>query len=86
MEATGLGAAQLAARLGGQRTHMYREEIPLPTTKLRKCIIDLVLVTDLAFELFQGDVNETRRWMMHQIRFSLESHRLKRVFLVRAMV
>jgi len=64
MEATGLGAAQLAARLGGQRTHMYREEIPLPTTKLRKCIIDLVLVTDLAFELFQGDVNETRRWMM----------------------
>ncbi len=64
MEATGLGAAQLATRLNRQRPHMYREEIPLPTTKLKKCIIDLVLVTDLAFELFRGDRNETRRWMM----------------------
>jgi hypothetical protein len=64
LEATGLGAAELATCLGRQRTHMYREEIPLPTTKLKKYIIDLVLVTDLAFELFQGNRDETRRWMM----------------------
>jgi hypothetical protein len=64
MDATGLGAAQLATSLGRQRTHMYREEIPLPTTKLKKCIIDLVIATDLAFELFQCNMDETCRWMM----------------------
>lgn len=64
MKATGLGAAQLATQLQQLRTHMYREEISIPSIKLRKCILDLVHATDLAFELFQSDFEETRRWMM----------------------
>ncbi len=63
MKATGLGAATLSTQLGQVRTHMYREEIPL-STRLKKCVLDLVQTTDLAFELFQGDLEETRRWMM----------------------
>ena len=64
MQATGLGAAKLATLTGSLRTHIYREEIPLPSSKLKKIILDLVQATDLACELFQNDLGETRRWMM----------------------
>lgn len=64
MDATGLGAAKLAADLGQLRTHMYREEIAIPSKRLRKCILNLVQATDLAFELFQSDFEETRKWVM----------------------
>jgi hypothetical protein len=61
-EATGLTGTQLAKVLKVQRPLLYRESLPLK--KLRTPIIQLVLATDLAFNLLANSIAETKRWLM----------------------
>ena len=61
-EVTGLTGTQLAKILKVQRPLLYREALPLK--KLRTPIIQLVLATDLVFELLENNITETKRWLM----------------------
>jgi hypothetical protein len=63
MNATGLGAAELAKFVQKSRPQLYREEIPL-SEKLRKRIVQLVMATDIVFELLDRNLEETKKWMM----------------------
>jgi hypothetical protein len=63
IRATGLGAAELSKYVQKQRPQLYREEIPL-SDALRKRIIQLVMATDIVFELLNKNLDETKSWMM----------------------
>lgn len=62
---TGLGASEMARLTGVSRPLFYRPEIPLkPGSRLMKSIISLVIMTDLAYELFGSNFEETKKWLM----------------------
>ena len=63
VEVTGLGSAEIARRLEKARPQVYREEISVDKN-LMKRIVELVMATDLVFDLFKQSIAETRKWMM----------------------
>ena len=63
-KATSLGASALETLTGIHRVTLYKKEVPLkPSAKLTKRIFDVVLATDLAYELFGENHEETRTWL-----------------------
>lgn len=62
---TGLSPSEGAKVTNVSRPQMYKTSIPLkPSTRLSERIIDLVTVTDIAYELFEKNADETTNWMM----------------------
>jgi hypothetical protein len=61
-QATGLTGTQLAKILKVPRPLLYRDTLPL--NKLREPIIQVVLATDLVFNLLENNLEETKRWLM----------------------
>ncbi|NJL24960.1 MAG: hypothetical protein HC902_07150 [Calothrix sp. SM1_5_4] len=65
LEVTKLGPAEAERATGGQRTAFYRSTIPLkPSNKLTKKVTELVVMTDLAYELMGNSIEETAKWLM----------------------
>jgi hypothetical protein len=65
MAITGLGQTELSKVTGKARPLLYEKELPLKiSSTFAKAIFSLVIVTDLAFELFGADENETKKWLM----------------------
>ncbi len=62
---TGLGKSELEKITGISRPQFYKKEILLkPSSKVLKRIVSVVIVADLAFELFGEDKKETSSWLM----------------------
>lgn len=62
---TGLKATEASALFGKSRTAMYKEYIPFkPSDEIKTKIIDLVMAGDIAFQLFDKNVEETGRWIV----------------------
>lgn len=65
LDLTGLKAIDAGAMLGKNRTSMYKEFIPFkPSDELKSKIIDLVMAGDIAYLLFNKNVDETARWIV----------------------
>lgn len=65
LDLTGLKAVEASAALGKSRTAMYKEYIPFkPSDELRAKVIDLVMAGDIAFLLFNKNIDETARWIV----------------------
>jgi len=65
LELTKLSNAQAEQYTGKPRQAFYKSAIPLkPSNKLTERIIALVTATDIAYELFSGNPQETANWMM----------------------
>ena len=65
MAITGLGQTELSKVTGKARPLLYEKELPLKiSSTFAKAIFSLVIVTDLAFELFGADESETKKWLM----------------------
>ncbi len=65
MDITGLGHTELSRMTGKARPLLYKKELPLKlSSNLAKSIIHLVVVTDLAFELFSKKEKDTTLWLM----------------------
>ncbi len=62
-KATGLGNVELSRLTKVSRPSLYKKEVEL-TPKTKKLIWDLVMATDLAWELLGSDPKETERWMV----------------------
>jgi hypothetical protein len=61
---TGMNPTHMSAIAGISRPQLYKKEIPiLPNTKFIKRVLDVVMVTDLAFELFGNNKEETTSWL-----------------------
>lgn len=62
---TRMSAAEGAKAIEVSRPAMYKTFIPLkPSTKLAERVIKLVTATDIAYELFEKNPDETTNWMM----------------------
>jgi len=61
--ATGLKPTSASKTLKIPRPNLYRETIPIPI-KFMDRMMQLVVATDLVFELLDKDVEETKRWLM----------------------
>lgn len=65
LKVTGLGPAKIEKLTGIARPQLYRTEVPLKlSSKLMKHIIAVVIVTDLAYDLFGNNEKETVTWLM----------------------
>lgn len=65
LKVTGLGPSDVASRGNISRPQLYKKEIPIKvSTKFIKRVIDIVMVTDLAYELFGNNHEETKSWLM----------------------
>ncbi|MBX3039190.1 MAG: DUF2384 domain-containing protein [Bdellovibrionaceae bacterium] len=65
LKVTGLGPSDIAVKGGVSRPQLYKKAIPLKiSSKFIKRVVDIVMVTDLAFELFDGNQDETAAWLM----------------------
>lgn len=65
MNLTGLKAAEASTMLGKNRTTMYKDYIAFkPSDELKAKIIDLVMAGDIAFLLFNKNVEETAHWIV----------------------
>jgi len=62
---TGLGRAELARATKKSRPMLYERELPLKlSSAFSKAIYSLVVATDLAFELFGENEEDTKSWLM----------------------
>jgi hypothetical protein len=61
--ATSLGPTETAKQLSVSRPSAYKEEITV-SKKLMDHIVQLVMATDLAFELLHENRAETQKWLM----------------------
>lgn len=61
--ATGLSPSKTSKILQVRRPNLYREIVPIPK-KFEGRLIQLVMATDLAYQLMAKDVEETKRWLM----------------------
>lgn len=65
LKITGLGPSVLSNRIKISRPQLYKKTIPLKLSdKFIKRVVDIVLVTDLAYELFNSNYEETTLWLM----------------------
>lgn len=65
LELTRFSTAEAAKKIEVSRPLMYKSTIPLkPSTKLTERVISLVTATDIAFELFDRNQQDTANWMM----------------------
>ena len=65
MESTNLTATVAAKELETSRPNLYKKEILLkPSTKLKDRVLAVVMVTDVAFQLFDKDPEETAKWLI----------------------
>lgn len=65
LEYTNFTPTVAASTAGTTRQQFYNKKIPLkPSTRLTERVISLVTATDIAYELFDGSVEETSKWMM----------------------
>ncbi len=60
---THMGPSETAKMIGKSRQAVYQEEIVV-SKKLMGSIVQLVMATDLAFELLQESREETMKWLM----------------------
>lgn len=61
---TGTNPTQMSAVTGISRPQLYKKEIPvMPSNSFVKRILDVVVVTDLAYELFNKNAKETGAWL-----------------------
>lgn len=62
---TGLGRAELSRVTQKARPLLYEKELPLKlSSTFTKAIYSLVIATDLAFELFGENEEDTKSWLM----------------------
>lgn len=62
---TGLGRTELSRATSKARATLYEKELPLKlSSSFTKAIYSLVIVTDLAFELFGENEASTTSWLM----------------------
>jgi hypothetical protein len=62
---TGLSAVDVGALFEKNRTSMYKDYIPFKLSdELKVKIIDLVMAGDIAYILFNKNVEETARWIV----------------------
>ena len=65
LSVTGLGRAELARVTKKARPMLYERELPLKlSSAFTKSIYSLVAATDLAYELFQENEEDTKSWLM----------------------
>ena len=64
MEQVHLNPTDTARDLGAPRASLYKNVIQLkPSTKLKERILAIVAVTDVAFQLFGKNPEETAKWL-----------------------
>lgn len=56
--------AELAKKVRRTRAAMYKEETHLPKDFIEQYLVPIVIASDLAVDLFQGDLEEARRWVL----------------------
>jgi hypothetical protein len=59
-----MGVDELAHSLGKSRASMYRNSIKLNRDFIEKYLIPIVWASDIAYELFDGDKEKARTWML----------------------
>jgi hypothetical protein len=59
-----VGVDELALTLGKSRAALYRESIKLSKDFIEKHLIPIVWAADIAYELFEGDKEKARSWML----------------------
>lgn len=65
LEYTNFTPTAAAKAAGSSRQQFYNKKIPLqPSTRLTERIKLLVIVTDIAYELFDESADDTIKWMM----------------------
>jgi hypothetical protein len=60
----GKPVSRLAAEVGVSRPKLYQDEALITDKEIRDRLVPLVIISDLAFELFQGDEAKTINWVM----------------------
>lgn len=56
--------AELAKKVKRTRAAMYKEETHLSKDFIEQFLVPIVISSDLAVELFHGDLEEARRWVL----------------------
>ena len=56
--------AELAKKVKRTRAAMYKEETPLSKDFIEQFLVPIVISSDHAVELFNGDLEEARRWVL----------------------
>src|SRR5262249_832674 len=65
MTTTHLNSTEAAKELGTNRQAMYKNQIPLkPSSKLKERVMAVVSATDVAYELFDRNHDETAKWLV----------------------
>jgi uncharacterized protein (DUF2384 family) len=59
-----IGVDELAQSLGKSRASMYRDSIKLNKEFIETYLIPIVWAADIAYELFNGDKEKARNWML----------------------
>ncbi|MCX6109883.1 MAG: DUF2384 domain-containing protein [Proteobacteria bacterium] len=60
----GKSVAKLAGEVGVSRPKLYQDEALITDKEIRDRLVPLVIISDLAFELFEGDETKTIHWVM----------------------